>query len=98
MRGPTAPTDLQVAHFTRLAQSPVFTDEERKRALDWLATKATRQTIKEQTDLLIRRVTEAPVGRGAPDATGGDDGRCVCGRWGCHGRCVPGNDRWSRWG
>jgi hypothetical protein len=34
------------------ADSPVFTDQERKRALDWLATKATRQTIKDQIDWL----------------------------------------------
>ena len=54
--GPYAPTEKQVAFFTRLAESPVFTEEERKRALDWLATKATRQTIKDQIDWLKRQV------------------------------------------
>ena len=51
-----APTEKQVAFYQRLADSPVFTDEERKRALDWLATKATRQTIKDQIDWLKRQV------------------------------------------
>src|SRR3954471_591884 len=54
--GPYAPTEKQVAFYQRLADSPVFTDEERKRALDWLATKATRQTIKDQIDWLKRQV------------------------------------------
>lgn len=54
--GPYAPTERQVAFFQRLADSPVFTEEERKRALDWLATKATRQTIKDQIDWLKRQV------------------------------------------
>jgi hypothetical protein len=54
--GPYAPTEKQVAFFQRLAESPVFTEEERKRALDWLATKATRQTIKDQIDWLKRQV------------------------------------------
>ena len=54
--GPYAPTEKQVAFYQRLAESPVFTDEERKRALDWLATKATRQTIKDQIDWLKRQV------------------------------------------
>jgi hypothetical protein len=54
--GPYAPTEKQVAFYQRLAESPVFTEEERKRALDWLATKATRQTIKDQIDWLKRQV------------------------------------------
>jgi hypothetical protein len=54
--GPYAPTEKQVAFYQRLADAPVFTDEERKRALDWLATKATRQTIKDQIDWLKRQV------------------------------------------
>jgi hypothetical protein len=54
--GPYSPTEKQVAFYQRLAASPVFTDEERKRALDWLAGKATRQTIKDQIDWLKRQV------------------------------------------
>jgi hypothetical protein len=54
--GPYAPTEKQVAFYQRLAASPVFTEEERTRALDWLATKATRQTIKDQIDWLKRQV------------------------------------------
>lgn len=54
--GPYAPTEKQIAFYQRLADSPVFTDQERKRALDWLATKATRQTIKDQIDWLKREV------------------------------------------
>jgi hypothetical protein len=55
-RGPYSPTEKQLAFYQRLAESPVFTDEERKRALEWLATKATRQTIKDQIDWLKRQV------------------------------------------
>jgi hypothetical protein len=62
--GPYAPTDKQVAFFQRLADSPVFSDDERRRALEWLATKATRQTIKDQIDWLKRQVDT----RKAPDA------------------------------
>ena len=54
--GPYAPTEKQVAFFHRLADSPVFTDEERKAAYEWLARKATRQTIKDQIDWLKRQV------------------------------------------
>jgi hypothetical protein len=54
--GPYSPTEKQVAFYQRLAASPVFTDEERTRALDWLATKATRQTIKDQIDWLKHQV------------------------------------------
>ena len=54
--GPYAPTEKQVAFYQRLAASPVFTEDERQRALDWLATKATRQTIKDQIDWLKRQV------------------------------------------
>jgi hypothetical protein len=55
-RGPSAPTEKQLAFYQRLAESPVFTEDERKRALEWLATKATRQTIKDQIDWLKRQV------------------------------------------
>jgi hypothetical protein len=54
--GPYAPTEKQVAFYQRLAESPVFTAEERRRALEWLATRATRQTIKDQIDWLKRQV------------------------------------------
>ena len=54
--GPCSPTEKQLAFYQRLAESPVFTDDERKRALEWLATKATRQTIKDQIDWLKRQV------------------------------------------
>lgn len=54
--GPYSPTEKQVAFYQRLAASPVFTEDERARALDWLATKATRQTIKDQIDWLKRQV------------------------------------------
>jgi hypothetical protein len=54
--GPYAPTEKQVAFYQRLAGSPVFTADERKRAMEWLATKATRQTIKDQIDWLKRQV------------------------------------------
>jgi len=62
--GPHAPTEKQVAFYQRLAESPVFTDEERRRALEWLATKATRQTIKDQIDWLKRQVETRRSGRG----------------------------------
>ena len=62
--GPYSPTEKQVAFYQRLAASPVFTEEERSRALDWLATKATRQTIKDQIDWLKRQVeTRKPRGQ-----------------------------------
>jgi hypothetical protein len=54
--GPYAPTEKQVAFYQRLAESPVFSEEERRRALEWLASKATRQTIKDQIDWLKRQV------------------------------------------
>jgi hypothetical protein len=54
--GPYAPTEKQIAFYQRLAESPVFTDDERRRALEWLATRATRQTIKDQIDWLKRQV------------------------------------------
>jgi hypothetical protein len=54
--GPYAPTEKQVAFYQRLAESPVFTEDERNRALDWLASRATRQTIKDQIDWLKRQV------------------------------------------
>jgi hypothetical protein len=54
--GPYAPTEKQVAFYQRLAESSVFSEDERGRALEWLATKATRQTIKDQIDWLKRQV------------------------------------------
>jgi hypothetical protein len=54
--GPYAATEKQVAFYQRLAESPVFSEDERRRALEWLATKATRQTIKDQIDWLKRQV------------------------------------------
>ena len=62
--GPYAPTEKQVAFYQRLADSPVFTEDERRRAFEWLATKATRQTIKDQIDWLKRQVETRKAGRG----------------------------------
>jgi hypothetical protein len=58
--GPYAPTEKQVAFFHRLADSPVFTEEERKAAYEWLSRKATRQSIKDQIDWLKRQVETRP--------------------------------------
>jgi hypothetical protein len=54
--GPNAPTEKQVAFYMRLAESPVFSNEERKRTLEWLETKGTRQSIKDQIDWLKRQI------------------------------------------
>jgi len=62
--GPYAPTEKQVAFYQRLAESPVFSEDERRRALEWLATKATRQTIKDQIDWLKRQVETRKANRG----------------------------------
>lgn len=62
--GPSAPTEKQVAYYQRLAESPVFTEEERRRSLEWLATKSTRQTIKDQIDWLKRQVETRRADRG----------------------------------
>ena len=62
--GPYAPTEKQVAFYQRLADSPVFSEDERRRAFEWLATKATRQTIKDQIDWLKRQVETRKAGRG----------------------------------
>jgi hypothetical protein len=62
--GPYAPTEKQVAFYQRLAESPVFSEEERRRALEWLAGKATRQTIKDQIDWLKRQVETRKANRG----------------------------------
>jgi hypothetical protein len=66
--GPYAPTEKQVAFYQRLAESPVFSEEERRRALEWLATKATRQTIKDQIDWLKRQVETRRATRTAESA------------------------------
>jgi hypothetical protein len=62
--GAYAPTEKQVAFYQRLAESPVFTEDERRRALEWLATRATRQTIKDQIDWLKRQVETRRANRG----------------------------------
>ena len=54
--GSYAPTEKQIAFYQRLAESSVFSEEERRRALEWLASRATRQTIKDQIDWLKRQV------------------------------------------
>lgn len=66
--GPCAPTEKQVAFFQRLAESPVFAEAERTRAFDWLATKATRQTIKDQIDWLKRQVETRKSGQSGSSA------------------------------
>jgi hypothetical protein len=66
--GPYAPTEKQVAFYQRLAESPVFSEEERRRALEWLATKATRQTIKDQIDWLKRQVETRRANRTSESA------------------------------
>ena len=66
--GPYAPTEKQVAFYQRLAESPVFSVEERKRALEWLASRATRQTIKDQIDWLKRQIETRKAGRAGQSA------------------------------
>jgi hypothetical protein len=66
--GPYAPTEKQVAFYQRLAESPVFSEDERRRALEWLATKATRQTIKDQIDWLKRQVETRRANRAGESA------------------------------
>ncbi len=66
--GPYSPTEKQVAFYQRLAASPLFTEEERTRALDWLATKATRQAIKDQIDWLKRQVETRKTRRAGESA------------------------------
>lgn len=66
--GPYAPTEKQVAFFRRLADSPVFSDQERKAAFEWLSQKATRQTIKDQIDWLKRQVETRRVGQTGDNA------------------------------
>jgi hypothetical protein len=66
--GPYAPTEKQIAFYQRLAESPVFSEEERRRALEWLATKATRQTIKDQIDWLKRQVETRRANRAGESA------------------------------
>lgn len=64
--GPYAPTEKQVAYYEALAGSPVFTEEERRRALEWLATRATRQTIKDQIDWLKRTMEQRKAAAPCP--------------------------------
>jgi hypothetical protein len=54
--GSYSPTARQVAYFRRLVESPVFTQEERARALEWLRKCATKQLIKDQLTWLARQV------------------------------------------
>lgn len=61
--GPYAPTEKQVAFFQRLTESHVFSEEERQRALEWLATKATKATIKDQIDWLKNQVQSRSAAR-----------------------------------
>jgi hypothetical protein len=56
--GPYAPSEKQVAFFTRLMESSVFTEEERRRAMTWLAEKGTRQTCKDQIDWAQRTIAQ----------------------------------------
>jgi len=67
-RGPHAPTEKQVAFYQRLAESPVFSEEERRRALEWLANRGTRQTIKDQIDWLKRQVETRRAARATESA------------------------------
>jgi hypothetical protein len=66
--GPYAPTEKQIAFYQRLADSPVFTEEERKRTFEWLATRATRQTIKDQIDWLKHQVETRKANRAGESA------------------------------
>lgn len=66
MRGPYAPTTKQIAFFRALVASPCFTEWEREHALQWLDTKATRQTIKGQIDWLKRQVETRRWSRALP--------------------------------
>ncbi len=66
--GPYTPTEKQVAFYHRLAESSVFSEEERRRAFEWLATQATRQTIKDQIDWLKRQVETRRANRAGESA------------------------------
>jgi hypothetical protein len=55
------PTERQVADFRALVGSPVFTEEERGRALRWLEQSATRQTIGTQIEWLREQVARRPA-------------------------------------
>jgi hypothetical protein len=54
--GPYQPTEKQVGFYVKLMQAHVWTPDERERLTAWLATKATRQTIKDQIDWMRRQV------------------------------------------
>lgn len=58
---PWQPSERQVADFRALLGSPVFTEEERARALVWLEQNATRQTIGAQIEWLREQVARRPV-------------------------------------
>ena len=70
--GPYAPSEKQVNFYLKLLNSHVFTEDERKQALDWLATKATRQTIKDQIDWL-KAMVEGRKAKEAVASGGGSD-------------------------
>jgi hypothetical protein len=59
--GPYAPSEKQIAFYRRLADHSCFTADERTKALEWLETKATRQTIKDQIDWLKRQTETRPA-------------------------------------
>lgn len=68
--GAYAPSEKQIAFYQRLAGSSVFTEDERKRALDWLATKGTRQSVKDQIDWLKRTIDTRKAAANEPDPYG----------------------------
>lgn len=57
------PTEKQINFYVSLASESVFTVEEKKRALEWLETKATRQTVKDQIDWLKRQVEQRKLAK-----------------------------------
>lgn len=70
--GPYAPSEKQVNFFLKLSNSHVWSEAERKEALDWLATKATRQTIKDQIDWM-KAMIEGRKAKEAVASGGGSD-------------------------
>jgi hypothetical protein len=60
--GLARPTVKQLAYYRRLVESPVFTPEERERALAWLETRATLHMVKDQLDWLRGEVVRRTPG------------------------------------
>lgn len=56
--GASAPTEKQVAFFLNLIRSSAISPEEREVGLDWLETKATKDSMKEQIDRLKKKVND----------------------------------------